>query len=176
MLVASALAGCATEQTPAPTHTAAATDAPVFASDEEALAAATKAYAGFLEMSDRILMDGGSDPGRIKEYASGELATLEMESYSQAKAQGFRSTGGSVYSNMTIQTSNAGSAGGIGVLSVYLCSDVSAVDVFDSGGKSIVSSSRPDRTPFEVSFDIASTSPIKLLVASAEVWNGPGVC
>ncbi|TFD42619.1 hypothetical protein E3T33_12270 [Cryobacterium sp. TMT1-2-1] len=176
MLALPALAACAPAPTPVPGHTAAATDAPVFASDEEALAAAKKAYAGYLHMSDQILMDGGSGPERIKGYASTRLAELEIESYGRTKAKGLRSTGGSLFSNMTIQSRGDATVQGRGVLTVYLCSDVSEVDFLDSRGQSVVSPSRPDRTPFEVSFDLASMDPVELLVASADVWQGAGIC
>ena len=170
-----ALAGCVPTPTPMPS-TRAATDAPVFASDEEALAAATEAYAAYLKVSDQILKDGGSDPERIREYVSDELAMVEMKSYTDAQTKGLRSTGGSQFSNMTIQTINGSRGNELGIVTVYLCSDVSAVDVLDASGNSVVSPNRPDRTPFEVTFDLVSTDPTRLLVGSADVWDGSGIC
>ncbi len=52
------LSGCLPPQTTV-TPTPEATAAPVFASDEEALAAATAAYAAYLAMSDQIFAEGG---------------------------------------------------------------------------------------------------------------------
>ena len=175
LLATFALAGCVPTPTPTPS-TSAATDAPVFASDEEALAAATEAYAGFLMMSDQILKDGGSNPERIREYASDELAMVEMKGYTDTQTKGLRSTGGSQFSNITIQAIDETQGNKLAVVTVYLCSDVSAVDVIDASGTSVVSPNRPDRTPFEVTFDLVSTDPMRLLVASADVWGGPGVC
>ena len=57
------LSGCLPQQ-PTATPPPEATAAPIFASDEEALAAATAAYAAYLAMSDQILKDGGKDPDR----------------------------------------------------------------------------------------------------------------
>ena len=63
-LLALVLAGCAPDVPaiqvpPTPTVT------PLFASDEEALAAAEEAYAAYLAMSDEITSDGGERPERI---------------------------------------------------------------------------------------------------------------
>ena len=56
--VLAALSGCVqTTEKPTPTPTAAAT--PAFASDEEALAAAEKAYAAYLAVLDDVTADGG---------------------------------------------------------------------------------------------------------------------
>jgi hypothetical protein len=50
-----------------------ATEAPLFATDEEALEAATAAYAEFLAVSGQILREGGSDPERLKPLVSDEV-------------------------------------------------------------------------------------------------------
>ena len=59
-----ALAGCVpSDSQPSAAPSPSAT--PVFASDAEALAAAEKAYAAYLKVSDEIANDGGKDPDRI---------------------------------------------------------------------------------------------------------------
>ncbi|MCU1637074.1 MAG: hypothetical protein JWQ68_2313, partial [Cryobacterium sp.] len=58
---------------------------PVFATDEDALAAATEAYAAYLSMSDRILMDGGAQPERIREVATKPLADLEIAGFARVR-------------------------------------------------------------------------------------------
>jgi hypothetical protein len=170
-----ALAGCESAPAPAPATTT-STGAPVFASDEEALAAATEAYAAYLSMSDRILIDGGNDPDRIRKFVSNDLAQVELEGYADVRSKGYHSTGGSGVSNIALQSVNESARDGVGIVSVYLCSDVSAVDVVDGTGMSVVSPTRPDKTPFEVTFDLVTRDPVRLIVASSDVWNGGNVC
>ena len=59
-----ALAACSTGGTPLPPAPSPSVT-PVFASDEEALAAAKDAYTAYLKVSDQILVDGGANPDRI---------------------------------------------------------------------------------------------------------------
>lgn len=172
-LALTAMVGCAAAPLPPPTPSSTAA-APVFASEEEALAAATEAYAAYLSMSDQILIDGGENPERIKPFASAAMAETEMKGYANAKSKGYRSTGASRFDNLTLQSIDA--AATEGAVSAYLCSDVSEVDVVDASGDSVVSPDRPSRTPFQVVFDVAATAPPQLVVASADVWNGSGVC
>ena len=169
------LAGCAAAPAPAPT-TATPTTAPVFASDEEALAAATEAYANYLRVSDEILMDGGDRPERIRDVTTPEMAKSEIDGYIDAKARQLRSTGGSTFSNLQIQSLSVGGEAEKSVVTAYVCSDVSVVDVIDATGQSVVPPDRPDRTPFEVTFDLAPSGPPHLVVARAAVWDGAGVC
>jgi hypothetical protein len=167
-------AGCAAASPPDP-PSATPTPTPVFASDEEALAAAEEAYANYLRVSDEILMDGGADPERIIEFTSAEMANSEIDGYLEAKEQRFHSTGGSTFANLTIQSVSSGFELE-GAVMAYVCSDVSLVDVVNEKGESIVPDSRPDRTPFEITFDLAEPSSKRLVVARAEVWSGGGVC
>lgn len=156
---------------PSPTPTV----VPIFANDEEALAAATEAYANYLRVSDEILMDGGQNPERIREFTSTELANSEIDGYLDAQAQMLRSTGGSAFSNLTVQSVASG-PGNKHVVTAYVCSEVSAVDVLNGEGESVVEADRPDRTPFEITFDLAESNAPRLVVSSAVVWNGDGVC
>ncbi len=175
VLAATALTGCQpTATTPSPTGSTTPSAEPVFASDEEALKAATEAYAAYLRTSDQILADGGNSPERIREYSSEQLAEIEIAGYADIRAKGYRSIGSSRYDNLALQSVDASSRSG--TVTVYVCSDVSAVDVVDAQGQSVVSADRPTRTPFQVTFDLAATDPARLVVASAEVWNGPGIC
>ncbi|TFD29046.1 hypothetical protein [Cryobacterium cryoconiti] len=176
LLAALSLAGCAPEPAPQASETTAPTDAPVFASDAEALAAATEAYAAYLAMSDKILAEGGNDPDRIRAFASQKLAEIEMEGYANFRSKGLKSVGESRFSDLILQDESPSDIAGLGAVTTYLCSDVSQVDVVDTNGVSVVADSRPDFTPFIVSFDLVSRDPVALIVASADVWEGAGVC
>ena len=174
-----ALTGCTPEpvpQAPQASETTAPTDAPVFASDEEALAAATEAYAAYLAMSDQILAEGGENPDRIRAFSTETLAEIEMEGYAQVRSNKLRSVGESRFSDLILQNLSLTEKAGRGIVTTYLCSDISEVDVVNVNGDSVVKDARPDFTPFIVSFDLVSREPVKLLVSSADVWDGAGIC
>lgn len=164
-----ALTGCVPGKpavTPAPTSTS---GSPVFASDEEALAAAEEAYRAYTRISDQILNEGGVGPERILDVASGEFGEQESVGLAEFASNGWKSTGSSDVTNFVAQSVNLD---GSPVVIAYVCVDVSAVNVVDSTGISVVSATRPDTQAFEVTFDGATS----LLPIAREVWSGGGVC
>lgn len=173
-----AVSGCSATQTQTPvaTPSSSPTPAPLFANDAEALAAAKKAYEAYLAMSDLILSQGGRDGTRIKSVASRELAESELEGYDMALAKGWHTVGRSKYRNLTVQAVRREVGDGIGIVTAYLCSDMTGVDVLDSRGESVAPKTRSTGTPMEVAFDLQPTSSGGLLVGSRSVWSGEGVC
>ena len=167
-----ALAGCVSAPTPTPS-TSAATDAPVFASDEEALAAATEAYSAYLKVSDAVGSEGGSNPERYDGVASGPALANASKSAGQFRDMGAHSVGVTSFEVADLQSWGYDRERGTFV-TLYLCDDVSQVDVFDSNGASIVSPDRPDRTPFEVSLTALVDSELQL--ASKDAWKGGNFC
>jgi hypothetical protein len=165
-----AFAGCQSAPTPAPTSTESA-DAPVFASDEEALAAATEAYAAYQAMSSRVAQEGGASPSRMAEYATGAALEAEISSLASLEGGNLRGMGDLAFDSMTVQSSDLVS----GKLEAYLCLDVSATDVVDQAGKSTVPTDRPVRLPLEVAF-VFSSEKDRLLVEKSESWSGTNFC
>jgi hypothetical protein len=165
-----ALTGCVPTGTPSASPSATAT--PVFASDAEALAAAEKAYAAYVNTSDQILIDGGSHPERLKPLVSATLYAEELKGFQLTATNGWHSTGGTTYDHFSLEAYNPDDQKALVV--AYVCSDVSHVDVFDSNGASVVSPGREERTPFEATFSLQGSS--KLVLASDELWTGGGVC
>jgi hypothetical protein len=166
-LIVIALAGCATPASPLSTPTPSAMHTPVFASDEEALKAATDAYAAYLAMSDTILADGGANPERLKEVASGEAlvrADADVKVYSARK---LHATGSTHFDSMKIQSYSP-------LLSAYVCEDVSGIDVLDAQGTSLVKPDRDTRTPFEVGFEVQADG--RLLLKQRTLWTGTDIC
>jgi hypothetical protein len=165
-----ALTGCVPTGTPSASPRPTAT--PVFASDAEALAAAEKAYAAYESVSDQILKDGGANPERLKSVTSSTLYDEELKGFQLTAKNGWHSTGGTTHDHFSLQTYDPGNLDSTVV--AYVCSDVSRVDVLDSNGASVVSASRPDRTPFQVTFALRASG--TLVLASDDVWTGGGVC
>ena len=174
-LIACSVAGCLPLD-PAPVATLAPIGTPLFSSDEEALAAAEEAYGAYLAVSDQIAQDGGANPDRLAAVVGPELAAIEKAGYSELQNAGLRTVGSTSFYGAILQRFDTESPDGRDVVTVYLCSDVSGVDVLDSAGKSVVSPDRPALTPFEVAFDLAGGVVMTLVVSRKEPWPESGVC
>ena len=167
-LIAVALAGCSSQQ-PAPKETAAATDQkPLFASDEEALAAAQAAYANYLEVSDQIARDGGANPERLKGLVSKVQYSNELQNYADYSKSGFHSSGNSTFDSFHISNSNQND------FSAYLCVDVSGSRVINSDGVDVTPASRVDRWPLLVNFSFGADG--VTLISGSETWTGTNFC
>jgi len=162
-----AFSGCAPTPPPA-TGDPKPSSTPLFANEEEALKAATEAYAAYVEVSDQILMDGGKDPGRLTSVATGDQLKENLKGYTRARDEGLHSTGGTNFDRLRVQ--QIGTVRESAVV-VYLCEDLSLVDVLDASGSSVVAPSRPDKAGYEVSFSFGSTVPPVLKVASKTPWS-----
>jgi hypothetical protein len=161
---------------PSPSPVASASEAPLFASDEEALDAARTTYEGFLAASGAVLEENGAFPERIDEYAIAEVADDEKERFAALAASGSRVIGRTVLDIAVLQSYRPMDSDGQDVVSIYACVNVSGVSVFNSGGQSIVAPDRPDKTAFEVSFDRSDTHSTQLRISSNLIWQGVGVC
>ena len=149
---------------------------PVFASEEEALSAAEAAYREYLAVSDAILGDGGANPERIEDVVTGNVARTEKEGFLEFLTLGYQSIGQTTFGNASLQQFDPNSPDGIDLVIIYVCSDVSGVDVVDSSGTSVVSPGRPSTTAFQIGFDFREAAIDGLVISSKEVWSGPGVC
>ncbi|MCU1558747.1 MAG: hypothetical protein JWN09_2742 [Microbacteriaceae bacterium] len=170
LAAALALSGCVPSGplvTPAPEPSS----TPIFATEDEALAAATAAYAAYVKMSDQIFMEGGANPERLGSVATGEQLKTNLEGFREAAKKRYRSTGGTAFDKVALQALSVDSPKGAGIVVVYLCEDVTKVDVLDDQGVSVVSATRPNRSGYEATFNWSSTSPTRLLLASKEPWS-----
>ena len=167
-----ALGGCVPSEldpisSPEPTAT------PVFASEEEALAAATDAYAAYQAAADAIFADGGNDPSRIENVAIGAARDAALASFQSFRESGYRSVGRTAFDRASVQQYSPGST--TGFMSMYLCLRLGAVDVLDASGQSVVSADRPDAQAYVVTFDLTDNSG-GAVVSEREAWAGAGVC
>ena len=164
------LAGCVPREpviTPEPDPAS----TPVFASDEEALAAATEAYARYLEVSDQIFTEGGVEAQRMAAVATGEKLKVELASFSEFMAGGFRGTGNTTFEAATLQEYDQNAVEGERAIVVYLCEDISQTDVLSSSGESVVSADRPSRVKYEVAFDLIPPNSTLLFVSDKVPWS-----
>lgn len=165
-ILALPLAACTPAQpTPTPTPTSAHT--PLFASDEEALKAATEAYAAYLKMSDTISHDGGANPERIKPYATGNAVDLALRSAQQYREAKAKATGATTFSNPQLQQNNSSR------ITFYACEDTSDVQVFGPDGKSMAPPDRQTKFPVAVT---ATNSRTQLVISDETNLDISGVC
>jgi hypothetical protein len=169
-----ALAACQPDATPI-VPTPAPSTSPIFTSDEEALAAAADAYRAFQETSDQILRDGGENPERLKEFVTDEVYEKEAAGYAEAKKNGWHQTGETVIPEVTLESYSPSSAADGTVIAIYVCTDISATDVVDKAGSSIVKPGRPSHFPFQAAFQISAQGD-RLVLSSNEIWTGGGFC
>ncbi|TFB64604.1 hypothetical protein E3N86_02940 [Cryobacterium sp. Hz7] len=173
-----ALTGCTPEpvpQAPQASETTAPTDAPVFASDEEALAAATEAYAAYLAVIDMVLADGGKDTSQLVDVTAEEALRAETDSANLYTDNGYRSVGSTAFDSVQLQSIKDDGRGHTAV-TAYLCSDVTRVDVVDSTGASVVPNDRVDRFPLTITFQNSSAASNDLTITSSESWSGKNYC
>ncbi len=169
LIAAAGLAACAPQDpvhppSPGPSST------PVFASEEEALAAAEDSYLAYLGIADQIAANGGQNPTRIDSVATGELHESAIEGFGVLRQKTWHTSGSTVLNNLVEQSFDLV---GSPVVVAYICIDVSGVDVLDESGASVVSEERPDLQAFEVSFESHGDA---LVPDTREPWNGSGVC
>lgn len=138
----------------------------MFASDEEALAAAEEAYGKYLATVDTILADGGVNPERLKPLVTLALYEHEREGFATYTSKGWYGVGTRTF---TLELQQYDSNG----VTVYSCDDLTDTDVVDASGASVVSETRENEYAFEVGFDLNDGS---LVVASKNLWDGGGVC
>ncbi|MFN4002251.1 hypothetical protein [Microcella sp.] len=171
-LVAGALTAC-TESTRIPPAEPTADVAPLFATDEEALAAATAAYEEFLRVSSMILQDGGADPERLRPLVSDEVFESEAEGFEVFATNGYRAIGESTLVDVRLQQHISGAPGSAEV-QIYACVFVGDVEVVDESGANVVSSDRVDYLAYEA---ILVSEPAGNLIVEDELtWPVGDLC
>ncbi|HVL62515.1 MAG TPA: hypothetical protein VM430_14075 [Microbacterium sp.] len=173
-VLAVALSGCAGAPAPTPTPTVSASAAPIFASDEEALAAAEAAYRTYGATSAAIAADGGIGPERIDPTVTSEYAhDLHAEFTALVDAQ-LRTTGQARIDSISIAEWAA--VGSSVQVTIYLCRDVTDVRIIDSGGVDVTPADRDNRIPTQVFLVSASEDPTSLIVDGVDRWSGEDFC
>ncbi len=176
MLLGGGLVGCAAEPAPAPEPSA--TEAPevepIFASDEEALAAALAVYDGYLAVDREIGAASGAQPERVREFVTDDYATSAITQYSALSNTGGRIEGPVVYDSAKLIQWGAAESGATDV-QVYVCSDVSRAHLFNAaGGDDMTPADRQERLPLSLIFRASDGS--KLLLDESALWSGSSTC
>jgi hypothetical protein len=168
--VVAVLAGCS-PGTGMPVPPPDPTSTPVFASDEEALVAAEDAYGTYLDVSNDLGEGGWLDTGGLSAVLRGDALDEELDTAKSFSAKGYVQVGRSTFDTTTLQQWS--SEDGVISISVYLCLDVTAVDVVDDSGVSIVAPDRADRQSLEVVVDNVDG---QFKVSGGDAWAGQPFC
>ncbi|QNE46253.1 hypothetical protein F1C58_04565 [Glaciihabitans sp. INWT7] len=168
------LSGCV-PATPSASTPPKPTATPVFASEAEALAAATKAYAAYSAASDMVTSQGGANPERISPFVSVNQLSRELKGFKYYEENAVSSVGNTKFDSVRIET-YSGAAQKDFELSVLLCSDISAIRLVDSSGTNITPANVPNRSPLEVGFELGAPPKAKLIVSRSDSWTGTDFC
>lgn len=167
-----ALTGCVpTSGRDQPSPSVSAT--PVFASDEEALAAAEKAYAAYEAAVDRSLQS--LDATSLGAAARGEALSNAQAAVKSFAREGRRQVGYSIVKSVAPLDLSGLTNTPVSSGQVYGCLDVSGVDVVDSTGSSVTSSGRQMIYPTVVEV-VWSERHQQLFVTNESVWDGDDFC
>ncbi|MFP7760946.1 hypothetical protein [Marisediminicola sp. LYQ85] len=164
------LAGCATAA-PTPAPSASPQSDPVFATEEEALAAAEEAYAEYLAVSDEVAQDGWADTNALHDVARSEALQQDLEDAAMLSGEGNAQIGQTTFSRLRLQDWGSEKA-----LTAYVCLDVSAVDIVNEDGDSTVPTERLDLYPLEIELAHVDGSTDDLLLTRSDLWSGENFC
>lgn len=171
-----ALTGCVSPVSGAtPTSSAVnPTTEPIFASDEEALAAATKAYGDYVAMSDKIAQEGGVGVERITPFVTTSYLEIERAEYDRLRADSRRMIGSTSFRPVKIQRLT--SQRGMAQIEAYFCVDVSDVRVMSASEADVTPTGKFEKYPILLGMTSSKLDPKLLKLDSSEVWMGENYC
>jgi len=168
------LGACAPED-PGPKPSPDPTSTPLFASDEEALAAAEEAYGRYQAVEAQIFIEGGANGDRIDEVAVRDALLAAREGFADYQTNGFRNVGATEFDVLELQHYSPSPDLTEDVVGLYICLDFSNQDVVNEENISVVRPGRLVRQAFEVSFDVSADKE-RLVLSSREPWGSDEIC
>ena len=166
------LCGCV-QQPPPVVPTSTPSVAPVFASDADALAAAKKAYTGYLAATDAVNRSGGSDLDALRPWATPTAVSSAVRTMADVNRAQEHIVGDLAFYNISLERVGLDAHGHTNVV-IYVCLDARGTKILDEKGRDV----RPTRVavaPFEVTL-LTTTSASELRVEGSEPWAGSDFC
>lgn len=142
---------------------------PVFASDDEALAAAVATYERYLLVSAEIDADGGVGAERLRDLTTERYGLDLIAEYRRMRAVGERFTGAATLITARLIEIDRDRTR----LTIAMCVDLSAMQLFDEAGAE-VERQGDALAQFEVMFRSANAT--RILLDGSELWDGEPVC
>ena len=146
---------------------------PVFASDEDALAAAVEAYAAYQMSLDMAL--ARKEHRALDEIAVGDALSEAIELVDSYHDKNWTQSGNALVANERLVFADLHPKNGQAQIQMYVCLDVSSIDVVDAAGISVVDPDRP-LTNAETVLAIWMEHDNRVFVAKREVRSGGHDC
>lgn len=148
--------------------------APIFASDEEALAAAVAAFDGYNAANARIAADNWTEPNRVAEYTEDSWFEKLVVDFAKLREQEIRFLGSVTYSAPTLQ--QRWEEGGLAHVAAYFCGDASGHLVTKGSSEPYRPESVKDTFLVEVFFVSDRVASPRLIVKEVGEWLDPTGC
>ncbi|AWB86853.1 hypothetical protein C3E77_09635 [Mycetocola zhujimingii] len=152
---------------PTPTPTA------IFASEDEALAAATDTYAKYSAAYDLSNSLGGKDMSSVAPYVT-DAHLMDLGVPGVLQENGWHTTGISTFTPASIDRFKQ--EGERAEVILNLCRDVSQVRIVAADGSDVTPVERSSVLPLSVTLTSANEDPRKLLVSKVESWTEDVAC
>jgi hypothetical protein len=143
---------------------------PVYASEEEALAAAEEVYGRYLEAENALGQGGWNDVSLVEPFVTGDALEDEAATAADFSSKGYVQEGSIRLASITLQQADFSSRADI---STYICLDLSLAKVLDSSGNPLETDGRPDLFPLEVGFGDGDGA---LKIYRSDPWSGTTFC
>jgi hypothetical protein len=140
---------------------------------DETISESTRlAYGNYLRIADQVLAEGGASPNRIEAVTTDEFARSFADQVVEYSSAGLRTVGSSEIKSFDLQSWFMD--GTTFTANVYVCDDVSGIDVLNREGISMVSPDRDSITPYAVEFQGDTLD--GLVVSAKNLWTGTDFC
>lgn len=168
IITALTISGCSAPAGPDP----APVTAPMFASDEEAFAAAEATYRAYVDALNEVVFADPDTFEPLYELTRGTLNAADRKNLSHLHATEVTKVGRAHLTFAEVQSS----AGGHQQLSLAVCLDVSNVRLTDAAGTSAVDSSRGDIQTMTVLLEQRPDAPTGFIIADIHGRDGAPEC
>ncbi len=142
------LSACSPEPEPTPTKTA------LFASEEEAFAAAEETYRAYVTALNSVDPQDPETFEAVYGWTTGDANASAKETFTELHAERVTLTGETTIESMTLVSASPAR----GDVTIHLCANVSETDILDAAGQSLVPDGRAPIQSVQVNFITAVTT------------------
>ena len=158
--------GCQPEPAPSPTG-------PVFATEEEAFAAAEETYRAYVDALNQVDLSDPETFEAVYAWTTGEANAEARQTFSRMHADQWIVIGTSV---PTVIEPVSWGAADLTQMEVAVCLDVSSVQLVDTSGQSVVSPDRPDQQSMLVSMTTSRSTGTHWIISDFDGRDGEPTC
>jgi len=144
-----------------------------FANPGDALDAAIAAHAEHLRVWDEVLADGGAGAERLEAVSTGRATAIVHAEASEFTARGYRTSGSTAIAAASLQGIRQPAGPDTVEVFLYLCQDVTELDVLDETGASVVDRELSPLTGYQLEFSAIAG---RLVLSDKRYWTGSEVC